>query len=372
MTEKSATAYPEGFCQVWWLDPWWEDPEYQRECNLTLEQIRDVIDALKVLFNLEWMTAAVKSGPPNVVLAILYGGKGLWPFQDLMWLGAIAKSVARMPNVRLPLNELSGQKSWSALFELEVASWFGEQNWKVEFLKPGSKSKTPDLKLERDGISTAIECKRFGSEQWEDWSEELSLTLIRDRGRYECSNDTSVDILFEPRLSDVVPSDKVIRKAIQDELAERIGVAVRDATSSVPPHSVDIPGVAKVRIRPDLKGGGIHEIGGISVSPQAKMRRIAVNGVIEAARQLDNHAPGGVVIKSDFTPPIELVDVVLRGLNRADESILQSVATVVIAGFDGSRPIIWQNPLFRNHPASDALLSTFGCIFQKGVLREAS
>src|SRR6185312_9644918 len=93
---------------VWWADPWWEDVLYQKECGLSLEQIRAAIEHLKRLFDKEWVQAAIQSGPPNAIIPILYGGKGLWPFQDLMWLSGIAGAVRGIPGVQRLLRDLSG------------------------------------------------------------------------------------------------------------------------------------------------------------------------------------------------------------------------------------------------------------------------
>jgi hypothetical protein len=321
---------------IWRVDPWWEDVLYQNECGISLDQIRASVECLKGLFDIEWVQTALQAGPPNAILRILYGGKGLWPFQDLMWLGRVATAVRGIPGLQRLLRDLSGQKSWATLLELEVASWFSEMQWRVTFLKPGSDGRTPDLEVQKNGISTAIECKRFGSEQWEDWAEQLSLRIIRAITATAPQSAQCFDILLEPRLSDLVWDDTDFRLAATNELAERIAAAARETICSVAPRSTRIPGIAEIRLRPDVKGTGLHAIGGIEVSPQAKMRRIVRNGILEAAKQLQPLGPGAAVIKSDFTPPRELVDVALLSLNQANSTLLRSVAVVVITGSLGA------------------------------------
>lgn len=39
---------------VWWAAPWWEDILYQKECSLSLQQMRTSIEHLKRLFDEEW------------------------------------------------------------------------------------------------------------------------------------------------------------------------------------------------------------------------------------------------------------------------------------------------------------------------------
>lgn len=344
---------------IWWGDPWWEDELYQREFALSLDQIRASIEDLKKVFHEEWMRTAFELGPPNTVIATLYGGKGLWPFQNLMWLSRIASAVVNIPGAHRPLRDLAGQKSWAVLLELEVASWFVEKGWQVEFLRPSVERKTPDLRVQKDGVSTAIECKRFGLEQWEEWARELSFAVIRGIEASQSGSGPAFDVLFEPRLSDLVWDDKSIRDGVRNELAERIAAGILEATNSLPPRSVSIPGVAEIKLRPDLEVSGLHKIGGIEVSPQGKMRRIVRNGILEAAQQLREFGAGAVVIKSDFTPPKELVEAALLGLNRVDASLLGSVAVVVITASRGSRAVIWRNPALAQHFGSDILIRAF-------------
>lgn len=163
----------------------------------------------------------------------------------------------------------------------------------------------------------------------------------------------SYEILFEPRLSDLSRTDNTaIKAALQEEISDLICASLKQAFSSDPPQSVHIPGVALIRIRPDLPKGQ-SGMGGIEVSPQGKMSRILANGILEAAEQLRAHGPGSVVISGNFTPPEPLLDVVLRAVNRVDPSRLASVAVVVITGSYGSPPVIWKNALTPSQPTED-------------------
>lgn len=109
-----------------------------------------------------------------------------------------------------------------------------------------------------------------------------------------------------------------MRKAILEEVAQRIEDAIRHALHSTPPTSISVPGLANIRFESGTDKNGLHAIGGGEVSPQAKMRRIVRNGILEAAQQLSMHAPGVVAISSNFTPPQSLVDTILGGIVRAD------------------------------------------------------
>lgn len=343
----------------WWLDPWWEHADYQHESKLSLEQIRAAVDALRQLFDGAWTERAMQVGPPNAVIPILFGGRGLIPFSNLMWLARIAQALSDVPTVQRPLRDLMTSKTKATLFELEVASLFAEQGWAVEFLKPSGERRSPDIQVQKSGLCSAIECKRFGSEQWEEWASSLSLELIQ---RTQTNADTDLprfEIIFEPRLSDVVwGDDAVLRAAMLEEIAVRIADGVREATAASPPTSVSVEGIANVRLVPGVEKGGLQAIGGIEISPQAKMRRIVCNGILEAAQQLAAHSPGVVAISSDFTPPKPLADAVLGAIHRARPALLQSVGVVMIPGTRGSPGVVWRNPVWADHPVCNELTST--------------
>lgn len=90
------------------------------------------------------------------------------------------------------------------------------------------------------------------------------------------------------------------------------------------------------------------------------MLKIAQNGIWPAAEQLQGHGQGGVVVYSDFTPAKELVDVVLRGLYRANPALLSSVG-FAIPGSLGARAVIWRNPAVPRSPACEALADSRIC-----------
>jgi hypothetical protein len=347
----------------WWSEAWWESHEYQTEFGVSLEQVRTRINALVGLFDEEWTRDAIAAGPPNAVLTILYDGKGLWPFQDLMWLGRIALAVSPLPSVHRPLREIVGPKTRATLMELEVASWFVEDGWEVEFLKLGPGRRTPDIRVSRDGIQTAIECKRFEAEKWEDWAADLSDRLMRRLGKWSGPGAPSFDVLLEPRLSDLSAGDPAMQDGVLEELAIRLESAVQDALGSTPPRPVQVPGIGQVVLRPDRHKSQLG-VGGIEISPQAKLRRIVQNGILEAAQQLTEFAPGAVVVRSDFAPPVPLVETVLRGINRANEGLLQSIAVVVIVSSLGEPPILWTNPVYSESQVANLLAATFRAVLR--------
>jgi hypothetical protein len=225
----------------------------------------------------------------------------------------------------------------------------------VGFLKPTT-SKTPDLCVSREGIRTAIECKYLHAEQWENWVDDLNLEWIRLSSQQKLTVP-SYEIIFEPRLPDIVGPDEAVRKAIQREITERLFGAVKEVFQTDPPQAVQVQGIAWVCPRPELPNSQIR-VGGIQVSPQAKTRRIIQNAVLEAAVQLRESGPGAVVIHAHFTPAETLLDVALRAFNRADPFKLSAVAVVAVTASLGSPAVVWQNPLVPGK-CCDGLTETF-------------
>ena len=209
------------------------------------------------------------------------------------------------------------------------------------------------MRVTKGELQSWVECKKFESEQWEEWATELTHEIIRRVHEGGKSQLPSFDVLYEPRLSDLTWQDKCIRRGILEEIAVRISDGITLAFSTMPARSVEIRGIAEIRVRED-RDSTQRNLGGIRISPQAKMRRITQNGILEAAQQLNDGA-GAVVLSSDFTPPHELVDVVLGGINRADVQLLRNVGVVAIPESLGAPPVIWRNPESSRDPACDAL-----------------
>lgn len=253
----------------WWSNPWWEAPDYQLDYGLSLEQIRHTVERLRHLFDESWVQDAFSAGARNAILPILFGGQGLIPFENLMWLGRIAVSVAPIPTVARPLRELIGPKTQATLFEMEVASWAVQTGWEIEFLKPGGDGKTPDLKVRKGDQTSWIECKRFEPDDWEGWATELVHQINGHVHTKGGSQSPSFDIQFEPRLCDLIWQEDPIRRAVLEEIAVCIADAVVKAFSNTLPTSVRIPNIAEIRVRNDWNTTQ-RAIGGIQISPRPR------------------------------------------------------------------------------------------------------
>lgn len=253
----------------WWSNPWWEAPDYQLDYGLSLEQIRHTVERLRHLFDESWVQDAFSAGARNAILPILFGGQGLIPFENLMWLGRIAVSVAPIPTVARPLRELIGPKTQATLFEMEVASWAVQTGWEIEFLKPGGDGKTPDLKVRKGDQTSWIECKRFEPDDWEGWATELVHQINGHVHTKGGSQSPSFDIQFEPRLCDLIWQEDPIRRAVLEEIAVCIADAVVKAFSNTLPTSVRIPNIAEIRVRNDWNTTQ-RGIGGIQISPRPR------------------------------------------------------------------------------------------------------
>ena len=346
----------------WWSVPWWEGIFYQNETGRSLAEVRARIDVLRRFFSIDWMQRAYQAEPPNIIIQTLSGSTGLWPFQELMRLGDILYPLSHVQTLPRLLDDLIGPKSGATLFELETASRFASRQWEIEFpnVRPGKK--TPDIYIRKLGIQSAIECKRIEPEQWEEWSERLALTVLRRMGDSAIAHDVSFDVLFAPRLSDINCGPEALRREIINEIANRIARTLIEAQPiTKDTETLRIPGVADIQFFPGRQGSQ-RGVGGIEISPHAKMRKILQNGVSEGAQQLANGAPGVVFVHSDFVPSYDLADVMLRAANCADPSLMRCTAFVVIVGTIDP-PLVWQNPSLVDDPTSHAVAADLKAIF---------
>jgi hypothetical protein len=286
-----------------------------------------------------------------------------------MWLGGIFSAISDVPTLERPLRDLIGLKSHAALFEIQAGSWFRSRLWTVLFPKTRNDRKSPDLEIEKSGIRSAVECKRITREQWEEWAEQLGFAVLQRLRDPRLESLVSFNIEFEPRLSDINSRfDEInckpdeFRRIVADEIADRV---VREILSALPITDLNrvlhIPGIALVKFFPD-RPQSQRGVGGIRVSPHAKLRKILQNAVIDGARQLVDSGPGVIVVYSDCTPEYDLVEVMLRALNRADASLLGSTAYVAIVSSMDS-PVLWRNPGLNDHPVSEALSEDLKSIF---------
>jgi hypothetical protein len=126
------------------------------------------------------------------------------------------------------------------------------------------------------------------------------------------SRQVSFDVIFAPRLSELNTGDASSQRELITGIAERIAVELVRAGSSGKTHEqLNIPGIADIRFFPD-RPSYQRGVGGIEVSPHPKMRKILQNAVETGAKQLRARGESGVVIvRSDFVPLPDIVDVVL-------------------------------------------------------------
>jgi hypothetical protein len=355
---------PNAIDPCWWKNPWWEAPEYQAEFQVSLAAIRALIDALKRLFNEAWMRRALALQQRNAVVAALCAPGGSWCFRDLLWLGHIASALCRLQTVYRPLKELIGDKSDSTLFEMEVASWFAAASWDTTFLKQQQALPTPDLRIAKDGLECHIECKRAGAEAWKKWADNLSLRVLRVLSRER--TEVPYEFAFEPQLSQLRLTEDSLQEGLLDELAERLLVSLRLAVDQSPPVNVAMPGIGELRMRPDWPRGQ-SGIGGIQVSEHDQMRRMVENLVLRAAHQLCECRIGAVVLRADFVPRPEMIDLILCGINRANPARLHSIAIAVFTAGVAGPLVIWTNPTRASEPAVDHLRQEFGRLLKSGT-----
>jgi hypothetical protein len=344
---------------IWSPDPWWEEPIYLQHSGLPLETIRSRMERLRAHFPPAWLRSTYQLNRPNAVLTRLCAGRGTNPFDSFMQMALVLENLDAAAGLPRKLGELAGEKNQAVLFELEVASLFGRSGHKLEFIKETT-DKTPDFMVTADGWRAAVECKRLEVEQWSRWNEGLSSELMQMMGRHWHWDGWDLNIQFDPRLSELHMDNKGLSEGISEAVLLEIVQAISAALGSIKAPTEDtrirVGGVATIEMKPRAATGSGGAMGGIAISPTAKLRRIITNGVLPALRQLEGFSLGVVAVYSDFPPDPELFALTMRAIVRARPALESTLAVAAIVSpiteLLGLSPAVWQNP---KHPQQNAV-----------------
>jgi hypothetical protein len=334
----------------WWQDPWWEDEAYLDQ-GLPLEEIRERIDVVKRHCNVDWLRRATEADARNAILPYL-GPKGLVPWHALMTFGRTLRAVEQADGFVHKFRALIGSCSAATLFEMQAAELFHRMGFRIAFPRSPSE-RHPDVTATRNGQSLAIECKQLMTARAETWAQYLGLAMIDKIGATADGNLRGVDVEFEPDLPDLSFDDKPgWNRGLVEEIVTRIRAALRSIAQMNPrPESLRLPGIGKIRVRPDatsLSGS----ICGVPLSKQKLVRRMVRNAIIDARRQLPSDHLGVVCIHTLLPPPFELLDLVLLGLQRAEPDVLGSIGIVLVLPPESVSTqlpaLVWSNPRHTN------------------------
>lgn len=344
---------------IWWSDPWWEGADYQQV--LPLAEIKSRIEHLTMVFDQAWMRRATEFGPPNAVIPLLLGGRGLWPFQDIMSLGRTIRAIAQAPGFHRKVSDLIGEKSHATLFECQAAELIGQDKWRISF-PAEAEYPTPDIVGEKDGGTVSIECKRLEPQGWEKWARNLGMSVITAplvRQLDKCVTN----IEFDQRLTELLTQDEKTSDGLLAEVAERVASLLSDISEAKTlPATRRIEDVVSVSVDHYQGDGHQGAAGGIGISPHAKARRI-MHKVLEALPQVSSSETGVVAVFTDYIPSAELIDLAMAAQLRAHCARFANLAHVLVLThstvFEVIRPVLWSHPNPKAPKVAQAVLDTF-------------
>ncbi|WP_148044673.1 hypothetical protein [Stagnimonas aquatica] len=319
---------------MWWDPPWWDDSALAVNAGSNIEEVRELIEVLKRYFDSDWTRKAAQDGRANAIIRFLWNGTGIWPLQDLLRLAHVMRRLDNAEGLGKKLSDLVGHKSHSTFFEFCIASRLAEPGCSVEFLPESNDARTPDLRVREGTYSFDVECKNLERDQWELWVQRLQADVIRPIGVGSGWNGIEVNVELSSRLSDLHFIDKKgddgLSSAIRDEIAARIENQISEVDISKLPHEVSMPGVARIRVQERVADGVGGSVGGIEISPVAKLRKIIVNGVLPALGQLAASECGIVAVRSEHLPDALLFEIAMDALAKAKPDAMSRIAGVAL------------------------------------------
>ncbi|MFT3685727.1 MAG: hypothetical protein QM783_12505 [Phycisphaerales bacterium] len=163
--------------------------------------------------------------------------------------------------------------------------------------------RTPDLIVDTDHGEVAVECKKLLKQNVDRWMSSL-MSMVMPHGPEFGENgfDIELDVGLTFLRSERPPTwNDALARALAAEVAQTVALALRQ---SPPQRDIRIPGIAKVRVRPDASGRG--QVSGGPIYEAATLRRI-LDHLVEACTQIPPELPGVVVVECDVVPVGPLV-----------------------------------------------------------------
>ncbi|MDE0854256.1 MAG: hypothetical protein OSA97_07520 [Nevskia sp.] len=356
-------------CGCWWGDPWWESPQNRSHSPLSIAEIQQRIGTLKQHFNEQWVRKALARDPAHPVVRYFWGATGTHPFDDLMWIGALMTEAAPTKGLPGKVAELIEQDALATQFEIQVAAVLAAGGWPVRFISRVKESKTPDLVADMLGIPVAIECKRLGREAWEQWVMKLMVQTGKTLRRPHLAG-WDVEVLFNPRLSELLMDDDAINQAMLAEIDDRISDLLASIDVARCPEIFHVAEVASLEAHKRVAGRPTPGIGGVEISGVARLRRVINNGVRRALPQLQAHVGSAIAVYCDTLPGQALLEVAMAGVVAADPEGTANLAAVAIVSplnNNGAADRVWTN---RKHRLPD-LVAEIEQRFRLGFARVA-
>lgn len=354
----------------WCTQPWWERKDRQVFCPYPKEEIARSADMLRRHFDAAWARELATNRRQNVVFPNLCIGGSTNALRFIVYLGKMLRALEHADGIGRAIGDLRGEKSESALLELESAYAFVNAGYQVQFPCEGRR-KSPDVVVAVGDASLAIECKRLRDEAWEDWEDALTTQLIEALPWMKGDRQISVQVSLNRRLTQVcVSEDKEpeLNKAFLDAIVRKIVSTVTDSIARTDiPFELDINELASVRIlyRDD---GEFRSVSGMERASPPITRRIVQNGIIRACEQIPNGTPGIVVVYSQVLPDPKFFKVFFDATCQVQPERFSGIVAVALCPmqtiFRATAPTIFPNKHTRfpglREKALDVLTSQFG------------
>lgn len=316
----------------WRANPWWERPDRQVHSTYPKEEIARYADVLHRHFDTTWAKDIVVHDRQNIVFPYLCIGGSTMALRFIVYLGKMLQLLESAEGLGRIVADLKGDKGDSALLELEAAYSFAKAGYQVRF--PSEQAiKSPDVLVTSSTMNFAIECKRLRSEAWERWENNLTNRIIRDLPKMKGDQQISVQVMLNPRLTQVCMSQEkepALNNAFLDTVAEQILSSIIDAVAHIDvPFELDIPELALVTVA-RRENGEYGSVQGMERASPPITRRIFQNGIFRACEQLPNEIPGIIFVYSQALPAARFFKLFFDTACRSQPERFSGIVAVVL------------------------------------------
>ncbi|MHB1767561.1 MAG: hypothetical protein ACYCUV_06880, partial [Phycisphaerae bacterium] len=317
----------------WWAtNNWWDAPEYAKTMRDNEAQFRVALDAMRHHFGRSWWTEVFESQKPNFVTAHLIG-QGTMVLDFIRGLGSALASLESSQGIATKIQALKEDESGATFLEIEIAAVLRAAGLEIAFPATTNARKTYDILAQYQAQPVAIECKNLEIEEWEKWTMDLGMRVLR---ALPVGTDQrfNIQVNLDPHLSQIRTDEKNcpgLNAAIAAEIIDRIRVATEEAIAENPdlPFEFSVEGLGTAVLR-DAKENSQNSITTTEISLIAQLRHLLTNGLYRAIGQLPKDGPGIIVIHCEHMPDLNLARIVLEAATKCDPDRLGRLSALVL------------------------------------------
>lgn len=336
----------------------------------SIEQFSAYIEVLQKHFSATWLREMWETKKQNVVVPYLFLEHSTRALDFLASLGHILQSLSHATGLNQKLNDLRGEKSHSAYFEIETASVFSEAGHSVSFPKEGGE-KSPDIVVHFDDVSFAVECKRLQNEKWEEWESQLMRRVANMEMTLNRPEEVTVNIELNQMLTHILMEketdlNSAFLEAIGGTILRELELALSESNRPTERNAGEF---ATIKVATKV-AGTYSGTSGMGRHSPALFRRIFQNGVLRACAQLPTDGPGVAVIYAKQLPNAHFFRTLFGSACSAQPERFGHVAAVLLCPmqtmFQKQQPHLHLNPSCRfsndAHNGVQLLRTGFGAL----------